>query len=73
MNKNNVKLLSYSYMPSKYNKKITKTIYRNPDSSSYCSKTEKCQIKSGKCRKTNVIYEAKIVTDNKIIIILNLD
>ena len=37
-----------------------------PDDSCNCGTKENCLLNDRKCRKTNVIYEANVVTDNNI-------
>ena len=39
------------------------TNYKKPDENCNCRKKENCPMEGGKCRKTSVIYEAKIETD----------
>ena len=74
--KNNVKL-SYRCMPNianiirNHNTKIMKANCKKPNDSCNCRK-KNCPIKGEKCRKTNVIYEAKIVTNNNINIYIGL-
>ena len=69
VNRNNVKL-SYSCMPNiasiikRHNNKIMKTNCKKLDDSCNCRKKESCPMKGGNCRKSNVIYEASIITNN---------
>ena len=69
INRNNVKL-SYSCMPNiasiikRHNNKIMKTNCKKLDDSWNCRKKESCPMKGGNCRRSNVIYEASIITNN---------
>ena len=69
INKNNVKLscmVNIANIIRNHNKKIMKAKCKKLDDSCNCRKKENYPMKGGKCRRTNVIYKANILTDNNI-------